>query len=143
RRILAVLDNAARESQVRPLLPASQGCGVLLTSRTRLVGLEGVHLVDLDVMELSQAVDLLSVVAGPERVTAEPEAAREVVRLCGSLPLAVRIVGVKLAARPHRTLGWLGRRLEHERGRLDELSPVDLEDRASFGLRHDELKPCA
>lgn len=138
-RILVVLDNAAREGQVRPLLPGNPGCGVLVTSRVRLAGLEGARLVDLDVLGPEQAVQLLSQVAGPDRVGAEPDAAEELVRRCGRLPLAVRISGAKLRARPHRTLSWLCRRLDDERRRLDELTAGDLEVRAGLALGYEEL----
>ncbi|MDQ4094314.1 MAG: NB-ARC domain-containing protein, partial [Actinomycetota bacterium] len=108
RRLLIVLDNAACEAQLRPLLPGTPGCAVLITSRARLAGLNGSRLVDLDILEFDQAVELLARVAGPLRVAAEPGAAREIVRLCGFLPLAVRIAGARLGARPH----WRLERLE-------------------------------
>ncbi|HEY8201368.1 MAG TPA: BTAD domain-containing putative transcriptional regulator, partial [Actinomycetota bacterium] len=141
RRILVLLDNAARERQVRPLLPGSPGCAVLVTSRARLAGLEGAHLIDLDVLEPDQAVELLAQVAGPDRVGAEPETAGELALRCGYLPLAVRILGAKLRARPHRRLAWLCRRLGDERRRLDELALGDLEVRASLALSYEELGP--
>src|SRR2546421_798923 len=139
RRLLVVLDNAAREWQVRPLLPGSGGCAVLVTSRARLAGLEGARLIDLDVLGAEHAVELLSQVAGPERVAAEPEAAEELARQCGYLPLAVRICGARLRARPHRRLAWLCGRLGDERRRLDELTIGDLEVRASLALSYEEL----
>ena len=141
RRILVVLDNAADEAQVRPLLPGSAGCGVLITSRNRLLGLEGVRVIDLDVLEPAQAIRLLGQIAGSERVAAEPEAAADIVRLCGCLPLAVRVAGARLVARRHRPLSWLADRLADERRRLDELSVGDLEVRASLALSYEGLKP--
>jgi DNA-binding SARP family transcriptional activator len=130
RRVLVVLDNAASEAQVRPLLPSSRGCAVLLTSRARLGGLEAAHPLTLDLFEADRAVELLAKLAGPARVAAEPEAAMEVVRLCGLLPLAVRIAGARLAARPHWRLARLAARLRDGR-RLDELRIGDLDVRAS------------
>jgi DNA-binding SARP family transcriptional activator len=141
RRVLVVLDNAASEHQVRPLLPGSPSCAVLVTSRTRLAGLEGAHLVDLDVLEPDQAVDLLGRITGADRVAAEPAAASRIVRLCGLLPLAVRVAGARLATRKHRTLGWLADRLADERRRLDELAHGDLEVRASLALSYRALDP--
>ncbi|MGH3373378.1 MAG: BTAD domain-containing putative transcriptional regulator, partial [Actinoallomurus sp.] len=88
RRVLVVLDNAANERQVRPLLPGSPGCGVLITSRVRLSTLEGAQVIDLDGFEPEPALALLAKVTGPARVAAEPAAAERVVRLCGQLPLA-------------------------------------------------------
>jgi DNA-binding SARP family transcriptional activator/tetratricopeptide (TPR) repeat protein len=141
KRILVLLDNAADEAQVRPLLPGLPDCRVLITSRSRLVGLAGAHTIALDVLPPAQAIDLLGRVAGPERVAAEPAAAAEIVRLCGYLPLAVRIGGARLAARQHRPLSWLVSRLTDEHRRLDELAVGDLEVRASFALSYQGLKP--
>jgi DNA-binding SARP family transcriptional activator len=136
RRVLMVLDNAASEAQVRPLLPASQGCAVLVTSRARLSGLEAAHPLTLDVLEEAQAVELLAKLAGPKRVAAEPEAAATIVRLCGCLPLAVRIAGARLAGRPQWRLALLVERLADEHRRLDELATGDLEVRASLALSY-------
>ena len=100
RRVLVVLDDAASEAQVRPLLPGTPGCAVLVTSRARLVGLEGARLLDLEVLHTEQAVELLARILGAGRVAAEPDAAAAIVGYCGQLPLAVRIAGARLAARP-------------------------------------------
>jgi tetratricopeptide (TPR) repeat protein len=137
RRVLVVLDNAAGEAQVRPLLPGSPGCAVLVTSRTRLSGLEAAHALTLDVLDPDQAVDLLAKLAGPGRLAAEPEAARTIVRLCGWLPLAVRIAGARLSSRPQWQLALLAERLGDERRRLDELKAGDLEVRASVALSYE------
>ena len=136
RRVLVVLDNAASEAQVRPLLPGSHGCAVLVTSRARLGGLEAAHSLTLDVLDPDQAVALLAKLAGPGRVAAEPEAAQQIVRLCGWLPLAVRIAGARLAGRPHWRLALLAERLADEHRRLDELATGDLEVRASVALSY-------
>jgi DNA-binding SARP family transcriptional activator len=136
RRVLVVLDNAASETQVRPLLPGSQGCAVLVTSRARLGGLEAAHALTLDVLDPDQAVVLLAKLAGPGRVAAEPEAAQQIVRLCGWLPLAVRIAGARLAGRPQWQLALLAERLVDEHRRLGELVTGDLEVRASVALSY-------
>jgi DNA-binding SARP family transcriptional activator len=136
RRVLVVLDNAGSEAQVRPLLPGSHGCAVLVTSRVRLSGLEAAHALTLDVLEADQAVALLARLAGAGRVAAEPEAAHQIVRLCGWLPLAVRIAGARLAGRPHWRLAVLAERLADEQRRLDELVTGDLEVRASVALSY-------
>ncbi|MGH8904182.1 MAG: AfsR/SARP family transcriptional regulator [Egibacteraceae bacterium] len=135
RRMLVVLDNAAGEAQVRPLLPGSAGCAALVTSRARLSGLDAVHSV-VDVLEPYEAVEFLGKVVEPERVAAEPEAAQAIVGLCGYLPLAVRIAGAKLAARPSWRLTKLVDRLMDERDRLSQLEVGDLEVRASFALSY-------
>jgi DNA-binding SARP family transcriptional activator len=140
-RVLVMLDNAATESQIRPLLPRNAQCAVLVTSRRHLAGLEGAVTLELGVMEPNEAVELLAKAAGPERVSAEPQAAEEIVRLCGYLPLAVRIAGARLATKPHWRLGGYATRLRDERRRLKELRAGDLEVRASFALSYEELNP--
>jgi tetratricopeptide (TPR) repeat protein len=139
RRVLVVLDNAASEAQVRPLLPGTPGCGVLVTSRARLAGLEGARLLHLDVLEESQAVELLGRVVGAERVATEAVAATEIVGFCGRLPLAIRVAGARLAARPSWPLARLAELLSDARRRLDQLAAGDLEVRASLALSYQAL----
>jgi tetratricopeptide (TPR) repeat protein/transcriptional regulator with XRE-family HTH domain len=136
RRLLVVLDDAHSTEQVRPLLPGSPTCVVLITSRLALATLEGTRPLHLDVLPSDQALDLLGRIAGSERVVAEPDAAERIVHLCGRLPLAVRIAGAVLAGRPHWPLSRLVRRLDDERGRLDELRAGDLDVRATFALSY-------
>jgi DNA-binding SARP family transcriptional activator/tetratricopeptide (TPR) repeat protein len=133
-RLLVVLDNAATEAQVRPLLPAAAGSAALVTSRCRLIGLEAAHHLDLDVLSQEEAVTLLQRVAGPGRLAADAEAAWAIARLCGHLPLALRIVGAKLAVKRHWTASEFVDRLRDEHRRLDELRAGDLEVRASVAL---------
>ncbi|GAA4171231.1 BTAD domain-containing putative transcriptional regulator [Phytohabitans flavus] len=140
RRVLVVLDNAASEEQVRPLLPGAASCAVLVTSRARLTGVEGARWIDLDVFAGAEAVRLLGRVAGDGRVAAEPAEADEIVRLCGWLPLAVRVAGARLTARPTWLLAHLSRMLRDERRRLDRLATGDLEVRASLALSYEGLK---
>ncbi|PZS38884.1 MAG: AfsR family transcriptional regulator, partial [Pseudonocardiales bacterium] len=139
RRLLIVLDNAECEAQLRPLLPGTPGCAVLITSRTRLAGLTGARLVDLDVFEVDQAVELLARLAGPRRVATEPAAAKEIVRLCGFLPLALRIAGARLGSRRHWPLSRLEADLVDEQHRLDKLRLGDLDVRASLALSYHSL----
>jgi tetratricopeptide (TPR) repeat protein len=139
RRILIVLDDAATERQVRPLLPGGPSCKVLITSRLRLPALEGVQIIDLEVFDTGQALELFAEVAGPERVTAEQAAADRIVHLCGRLPLAVQIAAARLAARPHWTVGMLAERLSDEHRRLDELAIGDLEVRGSVAFSYKQL----
>jgi tetratricopeptide (TPR) repeat protein len=136
RRILVVLDNAADESQIRPLLPGTPSCAVLVTSRGRMTALAGAHGVPLDVMPSAQAIDLLAAIVGAERAAAEPAAVEEIVRLCGYLPLAIRIAGARLLSRPSWTISWFAARLSDESRRLDLLKAGDLEVRASFALSY-------
>jgi tetratricopeptide (TPR) repeat protein len=134
RKVLVVLDNARDEPQVRPLLPGSPTCAVLVTSRTRLVGLDGTALMTLDVLSSDEAVELLGRIAGVQRTAAEPEEARQIVRLCGYLPLAVRVAGAQLAVRPNQTLRGLAARLADEKSRLGHLQVGDVEVRSSLAI---------
>src|SRR5262249_39370185 len=101
RRKLVVLDNAGDEAQIPPLLPARAGNAVLVTSRVRLAGLTPAEVIDLEVLPPEQAVELLGKIVGTGRVAAESGAASQLAALCGYLPLALRIVGARLAAKPH------------------------------------------
>ncbi|WDZ83442.1 AfsR/SARP family transcriptional regulator [Micromonospora cathayae] len=139
RRMLVVLDDAASERQINPLLPGSSSCAVLVTSRSRLTALPGAQRVELDVLDQEQALELLGRVVGDERVGREPEAAAALVRTVGGLPLALRIVAARLAARPHWTLASMVHRLANERHRLDELAHGEMTMRASLSLTHDGL----
>jgi DNA-binding SARP family transcriptional activator/tetratricopeptide (TPR) repeat protein len=136
RRMLVLLDNAAAEEQVRPLLPGAPDAAVLITSRKLLTGLEGATLLDLDVLSPAHAVALLRRVIGEQRVAAEPDNAMEIVRLCGHVPLAVRIAAARLLGRPHWTLAYLAALLRQERRRLDELAVGDMEVRAGFAMSY-------
>lgn len=139
RRVLIVLDDARDTAQVRALLPGSAGCVVLVTSRRMLSGLPVVHQSDLGVFRPDEALALLSRVGGALRVTAESEAALALAEACGFLPLALRIVASRLAARPNWTLRSLGDRLADERRRLDELRIADLAVGATFDLGYAQL----
>lgn len=139
RRLLVVLDDAAGEAQVRPLLPAGPGCLTLVTSRSPLSGLEAARAFELGVFDTDESVEMLARVVGERRVRAEPRAAARIAVLCGGLPLALRIAGSRLARRPSWTLEHLAGRLEDERGRLDELSAGDLAVRGSLALGYRAL----
>ncbi|MEU5860206.1 BTAD domain-containing putative transcriptional regulator [Nonomuraea sp. NPDC047529] len=141
RRILVLLDNARDADQVSPLLPGSPGCATIVTSRAKLADLPAARLIDLDVMEPDEALSLFSTVAGPERVAAEHGAAMDVVAACGFLPLAVRIVAARLAARPSWTVASLVPRLADEQRRLDELRVGNLAVEATFALGYGQLEP--
>ncbi|MEU6712893.1 BTAD domain-containing putative transcriptional regulator [Nonomuraea sp. NPDC046802] len=134
RKLLVVLDDAADEAQVRPLLPTGPGSLTLVTSRSPLAGLEAARAYELGVLDEDEAVTMLGGVAGHERIRAEPDAARCIARLCGYLPLALRIAGSRLARKPGWTLDHLAGRLSDERRRLDELSAGDLAVRGSLTL---------
>ncbi|WP_329087878.1 AfsR/SARP family transcriptional regulator [Streptosporangium sp. NBC_01469] len=141
RRMLVLLDNARDAAQVGQLLPGSAGCAAIVTSRGKLADLASARLVDLDVMEPDEALALFGIVAGVERVEAERAAAMDVVAACGFLPLAVRIVAARLAARPSWTVASLVPRLADERRRLDEMRVGNLAVEATFALGYGQLNP--
>ncbi|SDS25430.1 BTAD domain-containing putative transcriptional regulator [Jiangella sp. DSM 45060] len=132
RRLLMVLDDADSAAQVRPLLPEpGSGPALLVTGRRVLSTIAGARRLALDTLTPDEAAELLAAVAGPGRVAAEPAVAAEVVALCGLLPLAVRVAGARLLARPDWTLSSLRDRLDDAQHRLDELEHDDLAVRAS------------
>ena len=114
RNVLVVLDDAADESQVSPLLPGAGPAAVLVTSRGRLAGLAGAEHVKLDVFDERTSLELLGRIAGLDRVVAQPGPAAAVAGQCGHLPLALRIAGARLATRPHRSIKQLADRLADE-----------------------------
>jgi len=127
KRVLVILDNARGAAQVRPLLPGSQSCLALVTSRARLPGLaatEGARLVPLDVLTATEARELLAGRLG-ERASAETDAARQLTESCSRLPLALSIVAARAAARPCLPLADLARELADAQGRLDALDAGD------------------
>jgi DNA-binding SARP family transcriptional activator len=139
RKMLIILDDAVDEAQVRPLLPGTGECDVLVSSRRHLGGLEAADHVTLQPFEVAEAVALLAKVAGGDRVRQSPEAAERIAVACGMMPLAIRIIGAKLNAEPRATLADLAARLEDERYLLDELSVGDLTIRACAAEYEREL----
>jgi DNA-binding SARP family transcriptional activator/Tfp pilus assembly protein PilF len=132
RRVLVVLDNARDAAQVRPLLPGSASCAVLITTRSRMPDLASTRLVDIDVLDDDDALTLFTRVVGDERAAAEPEATAEVLLTCAGLPLAIRICAARLNSRAGWTIRTMADRLRDTRRRLDEMTVGDLAVRASF-----------
>jgi DNA-binding SARP family transcriptional activator/Tfp pilus assembly protein PilF len=132
RRVLVVLDNAKDAAQVRPLLPGSASCAVLITTRSRMPDLASTKLVDLNVLDDDEALTLFTKVVGDERALAEPEATAELLLACAGLPLAIRICAARLAGRSGWTVQAMANRLRDEHRRLDEMTAGDLAVRASF-----------
>ncbi|ETK35258.1 AfsR/SARP family transcriptional regulator [Microbispora sp. ATCC PTA-5024] len=131
RRVLAVLDNAFDADHVRPLLPGRSDTLVLITGRRRLVDLEGAHALSVDLLPEEDAAELFERIVG-ERARHEPDAVREVLRLCGHLPLAIRISAARLQHRPRWTVSYLAGRLRDHRRLLDGVS-------AAFALSYEYL----
>ncbi|WP_460526802.1 AfsR/SARP family transcriptional regulator [Flindersiella endophytica] len=139
RRILIVLDNAASLEQVRPLIPGNSGGAALITSREHLAGLAEAVRIPLRLLSWTDAVTLLGTLCGGPRLSAEPTAAARLASLCGYLPLALRIVGARLASRPDWLLAAYADRLQAARSRLDELAVADLAVRPSLEVTYNGL----
>ncbi|OCC07775.1 AfsR/SARP family transcriptional regulator [Streptomyces sp. PTY087I2] len=143
RRVLIVLDNARSFRQIRPLLPGSGRCCVLVTSRDPMGGaLAGDYAfvpLHLGALGQDESIALLSKVAADGRLSAEPVAAARLSTLCDRLPLALRIAAARLAAKPHWSVRTLVSRLEDQHRRLDELSPDERGVRAGLRLSYRDL----
>ena len=143
RRAIVVLDNAASAAQVAPLLPNGRDCLTLITSRRRLTGLDGGRPSSLGVLDPAEAVELLARVVGADRVGAEPEAAAEVARRCGHLPLAIRVAGARLAHRPRWRIADLAERLVAGRAALGEFAAGERSVAQAFALSYAQVSPPA
>jgi tetratricopeptide (TPR) repeat protein len=141
RRVLILLDNAKDTAQVRPLLPGSASCAVLVTTRNRTPDLASTRFVALDVLEDTEALALFTTIVGEERAAAEPDATAEILVACAGLPLAIRICAARLAARSRWQIATLAGRLSDQHRRLDELTTGDLAVRASFQVSYDSIRP--
>ncbi|MBC6446863.1 AfsR/SARP family transcriptional regulator [Actinokineospora xionganensis] len=139
RKLVIVLDNAREEQQVRPLLPGDANCLVIITSRSRLAGLQGIEPVELDFFDTAAGVEMLGNIIGADRVESQRAEAERIADLCGGIPLAIRAAAAKLLARPHWPLKSLASRLSDEHRRLDELAIGDLAIRSSLRLNYTEL----
>jgi tetratricopeptide (TPR) repeat protein len=147
RRMLVVLDNAADEEQVRPLLPASRGCMVLVTSRSRLQGLvaaEAAYPIGLELLGDAEAELLLIRRLGHDRVAAEPEAVGELVERCARLPLALAIVAARAATSADLSLRAIAAHLGEDEN-LDVFSGTDpvTDLRVVFSWSLDHVTPAA
>ncbi|WP_158273903.1 BTAD domain-containing putative transcriptional regulator [Micromonospora sp. RP3T] len=148
RRMLILLDNARDADQVRPLLPGSDGCAVVVTSRRQLTGLvaaDGAQPLALDLLTAADARQLLEDRLGAARLAAEPAAADDIVTRCERLPLAIALAAARAATRPGLPLAALADELRDVRGRLDALAgdgpTTDL--RAVFAVSYRALTTAA
>jgi tetratricopeptide (TPR) repeat protein len=142
RRILILLDNAASEAQVAPLLPGTPECLVMVTSRRRLVGLDQTRVVSLDVLPLQDAIALFTSTAGNGRTAGAPaEALAELVELCGRLPLAVRIAAARLRGRPAWSVENLVNKLQDQQQLLVELEAGSRSVAAALESSYRDLDP--
>ncbi|KXK59419.1 hypothetical protein AWW66_24235 [Micromonospora rosaria] len=144
RRMLVVLDNAAHAEQVRPLLPASAGSFVVVTSRNELAGLvaaEDAQPFALDLPGVDDAWQMLARRLGPERVDAEPHAVGQIIERCARLPLALAVVATRAIARPGLALTKLADQMRCQDGLLDAFFDVDptVDIRAVFSWSYRKL----
>jgi len=137
RKILVVLDDAVEESQILPLLPGSGAAAVIVTSRRRLAGLAGATNIEVNIFDVEKSLDLLARIVGDERVQTQAPAAIAIAEQCGYLPLALRIAGARLSARPHWGIQQLVERLADETHRLDELRHGDMGIRTNISLTYE------
>jgi DNA-binding SARP family transcriptional activator/Tfp pilus assembly protein PilF len=139
KRTLIVLDNAATEAQVRPLLPGTAGCLVLVTSRARLAGLAEAEPLSLDVLPSDDALALFIRAAGAGAAGQPQPVLAEIVRLCGHLPLAIRVAAARMRSRPNWTAARLAERLRDHQHRLSELAIGGLSVTTAIDLSYQHL----
>jgi DNA-binding SARP family transcriptional activator len=139
-RTLIVLDNAADEAQVRPLLPGGTSCLVVVTSRRRLKGLDDAHTLSLDLLSPPHAVALLRAVAGGDRFPPDDRLAGAIAGLCGYLPLALRLAASLLRHRPAWPPEHLAEQLRDQHQRVASLNDGERELAAVFDLSYTSLE---
>jgi DNA-binding SARP family transcriptional activator/tetratricopeptide (TPR) repeat protein len=143
RRILIVLDNAHGESQVRPLIPGTPTCAVLITSRPTLAGLDTTATVELPPLTTVESTQLLSTVVGADRLRQEPDAVQSLVTACAGLPLAVRIVAARLAHQRDLDLRRFAASMHDRSQTLPAMRVGDLDVHATFMLSYRQLSAAA
>lgn len=141
KRMLLILDDAADADQVEPLLPASASCRVLITSRQRLIGLEGAFPLSLATLPAEQAVELFLRLAHRSPTGPDSQAAAEAVRLCGYLPLAISLLASRLAHHPAWNIVEFTRHFAAAQDRLGELAGGSRAVAAAFDLSYLDLPP--
>ncbi|WP_269458488.1 AfsR/SARP family transcriptional regulator [Nocardiopsis alborubida] len=139
RRVLVILDNALSYAQVSPLLSSSPGSMTLITTRNELSGLSGARFLSLGVFDEQSSLELLGRVLGDERVRREPEQAREIIRICGGLPLALRVVAGRMLSRPRWSFAHVARRLGEQNRKFRELQVEGQSVEAAIDLSFQSL----
>ncbi|WP_152486461.1 AfsR/SARP family transcriptional regulator [Nocardiopsis lucentensis] len=139
RRTLVILDNAASYAQVSPLLSSSPGSMTLITTRNDLAGLSGARFLSLGMFDESTSLELLERVVGRDRVRAEPEAARDIIRICDGLPLALRVLAGRMVSRPRWSFAHVARRLGERNRKFRELSVEGQSVESAIDLSYQSL----
>nr|WP_314842285.1 helix-turn-helix domain-containing protein [uncultured Microbacterium sp.] len=138
-KVAVLLDNASQEAQVRPVMAAGSGSAIVVTSRRSLSGLEGISRVVLGPLSADESVVLLSRLIAPAQN--DDGSLAELAALCDHVPLALRVLGNRIASRPARRTSDFLPRLRSEESRLRTLVAGDLGVEAAFSLSYDELEP--
>lgn len=143
KRVIVVADGAVSAGQVRLLVPGTAGCGVLATGQLRPAGLPGARVLRVGPLNRAESVELLRKVAGRGRIEAEPNEALALVERCGGFPLAIRIVGMRLASRPSWPVAALAGQTEGHPPVLERLILGDHVLRGSLDSSFQRLDPSA
>ncbi|MDT9687313.1 helix-turn-helix domain-containing protein [Streptomyces sp. P9(2023)] len=143
KRVLVVLDNAASEEQVRPLLPGGGASRALITTRRLPAGLEGVRRLVLGPLPSAESTELLTGILGERSANDEASTLTRLADLCGGLPLALRIIGNRLLSRPDWDAAQLAARLADEERRLEQFKAGDLKIANAFGMSYEQLADSA
>ncbi|MQS16102.1 tetratricopeptide repeat protein [Streptomyces kaniharaensis] len=136
RRLLLLLDNARDAQHLLPLMPGDGRSAVLATSRNTLTDLPGAVQVRLEPLDIEEQRRLLSAVCGPDRACADLDNALRLLAACGGLPLALRVVAARLAARPAWSLETMAQHLSDDGRRLRSLSAGQLSVRDTFATSY-------
>lgn len=141
KRVLLVLDDAASSDQVRPLLPGTPGCLVLVTSRLRLKALQDVAVLGLDILPPAQARGMLIRLAGRADLNLDDGAVADITRLCGYLPLAIGLTAAQLRHDPLLTPARLAARLTDAQHRPELIRAENLSVSTAFDMSYRDLEP--
>ena len=140
KRMLLVLDDAAGSDQVQPLLPGTPDCLVIVTSRRRLTALEAIP-ISLDMLPPAEAAHLFVRSARRPGLRPDDSAVAETVRLCGYLPLAIRLAAARLEHHPARTVSDLAHEIASARDEPTAMQAEDISVAAAFDLSYQDLTP--
>lgn len=139
RRVLLILDNVLNVTQVSPLVLSSPGSLTVITARKDISGINGARFVSLGMFDEDSSLELLSKVLGDSRVEDEPDSARAIARLCGGLPLALRVVAGRMLSRPRWSFAHVARRLSERDRRLRELQVEGQSVESAIDLSYQSL----
>ena len=141
RKALLILDNAASYAQVSPLLLSSPGALTLITTRNELSGLSGARFLSLGMFDEESSLELFGRILGEDRVRREPDQAREIIRICGGLPLALRVIAGRMLSRPKWSFVHVARRLGEQNRKFRELQVEGQSVEAAIDLSYQSLNP--